>query len=313
MQVFAEEICYKLHDILKDKKELQGVVHSVFNRVCNISFQNIPIVSLILKSIPMKPMAVSINVTVNMSMHELGIEAGQKVIYHHDKLEVPEAGLILYFSNSIDIQCGPSFSFNKENINRVKANIDELRLALKQGNPLGLLPIVSNFEETFGEQLNAIPQNRYSQFAWPRINKLILAVKQGEPIEITSASRGIAGFGPGLTPSSDDMLIGLMISFIYAAHYYDWEKGKAEAINEAILKGAEGRTNQLSYEMMSYAAQGEVIKNIHQLMNSIYFNTEQSLYKSALEVMNYGETSGADLLTGIYIGCKICANIKHKK
>jgi hypothetical protein len=313
MQVFAEEICYKLQHMLKDKKEVHGTVHSVFNRVCNIIFEDWPIVSLISESIPMKPMSISLKSLENISMHELGLETDQRILYRQHRLEIPEACFTLYLSNSRGFDCRPVFDFNMGSINQIKLNIDELRVVLEHGNIRGLLPMISNFEESSGEKYNTFTPNRYSEFAWPRVDKLIRAISQGDLTKISDKSRGIAGFGPGLTPSSDDMLIGLMISLIYASRYYNWGRQRAEAINSAILRGAEGRTTQLSYEMMSYAAKGEVTKSIHQLMGCIYSNSTQLIYRSALDVMDYGETSGSDMLCGIYMGCKTCISVEENK
>jgi hypothetical protein len=310
MQVFANEICYKLREMLNEKKEIQGTIHSVFNRVCNITFMDWPIVSLISDSVPMKPMAVSFKPFGNISMHELGMEAGKIVVYCGDKLMFPQLDLKLSLNKARTVDCRPVFEFEKRSIEEVKGNIKELRLILQRGNAEGLLPIASEFDEGFEGKHKKLLQNRYSEFALPRVNKLVLAIKEGNLEEIFNASRGIAGFGPGLTPASDDMLIGLMISLIYAEEYYGLLKGHAEAINSALLKGAEGRTNQLSYEMMSFAANGEVTRNLHQLMSCIYFNSEKNLYDSTLAVMDYGETSGSDMLLGIYLGCKICTNLK---
>jgi hypothetical protein len=216
----------------------------------------------------------------------------------------------MYLNNPATFDCTPYFDSNKVAVSEVESNIRELGLIIEQGNPLGLLPVVYNFDFALEEHGISIPQNRYSEFAWPKINKLISALSQGSLMEITKSSREISGFGPGLTPSSDDFLAGLMISLIYAFHYYNWNREKVVLINTAILKGAEGRTTRLSYEMMSFASKGEVTKSIHQLMNCIYFNTKQPMYRNVLDVMDYGETSGTDLVSGIYIGCKICSQIK---
>jgi hypothetical protein len=306
MQIFANEICYKLREMLNEEVEIQGTIHSV----CNITFKDWPIVSLLLDSVPMKPMAVSFKPLGNISMHELEMEAGQRVIYCEDKLIFPQLDLKLSLNKARTIDCRPVFEFKKRSIEEVRGNIKELRLILQQGNTKGLLPIVSEFDEGLEDKHKKLLQNRYSEFALPRVNKLVLAIKEGNLEETFNASRGIAGFGPGLTPASDDMLIGLMISLIYAAEYYGLLKGYAEAINSALLKGAEGRTTQLSYEMMSFAAKGEVTKNLHQLMSGIYFNSEKDLYDSTLSVMDYGETSGSDMLLGIYLGCKVCTSLK---
>jgi hypothetical protein len=310
MQIFVNEICYKLREMLNEKVEIQGTIHSVFNRVCNITFKDWPIVSLLLDSVPMKPMAVSFKPLGNISMHELEMEVGQRVIYCEDKLIFPQLDLKLSLNKARTIDCRPVFEFEKRSIEEVRENIKELRLILQQGNTKGLLPIVSEFDEGFEDKHKKLLQNRYSEFALPRVNKLVLAIKEGNLEEIFNASRGITGFGPGLTPASDDMLIGLMISLIYAAEYYGLLKGYAEAINSALLKGAGGRTTQLSYEMMSFAAKGEVTKNLHQLMSCIYFKSEKNLYDSTLAVMDYGETSGSDMLLGIYLGCKVCTSLK---
>jgi hypothetical protein len=310
MQIFANEICYKLREMLNEKVEIQGTIHSVFNRVCNITFKDWPIVSLLLDSVPMKPMAVSFKSFGNISMHELKMEAGQRVIYCEDKLMFLQSDLTLSLIKARTVDCRPVFDFEKTSIEEVKGNIKELRLILQQGNAKGLLAIASEFDEGFEDKHRKLLQNRYSEFALPRVINLVLAIKKGNLEEIFNASRGIAGFGPGLTPASDDMLIGFMISLIYAAEYYGLLKGHAEAINSALLKGAEGRTTQLSYEMMSFAAKGEVTRNLHQLMSCIYFKSEKNLYDSTLSVMDYGETSGSDMLLGIYLGCKVCTSLK---
>jgi hypothetical protein len=71
VETFAEEICNKLNDMLKHSKEINGEIHSVFNRVFNITFPGWPIVSIISKNIPMKPMSVSLQPLVNKSMYDL--------------------------------------------------------------------------------------------------------------------------------------------------------------------------------------------------------------------------------------------------
>jgi hypothetical protein len=307
VEIFSDEICYRLQEMVKEKGKLQGTVHSVFNRVCNISFKDCQIISLILGSIPIKPMAISLNTVEINSMHDLGLEQGQRVIFEDDILRLPEANLEVNISEAKPVNCSPVFDNEKEDIHKVEAKFLELPLILQRGNCKGLLPVISEFDEISAEKF--VP-NRYSEFALPRINTLMQAIKSGVLEKIIDSSRGIAGFGPGLTPSSDDMIIGLMISMIYAAKYYGFPEGYVNAINTALLKGAEGRTNQLSYEMMFFAAKGEVTSNLHQLMSSIYFKSDKNLYDSVLEVMDYGETSGSDMLLGIYLGCRICADLK---
>jgi hypothetical protein len=311
MKCYAIEICRHIHHFLNDEKEIKGNVHSVFNRVCNITLGDSPIISLIFQSIPMKPMAISFKPFHINSIHDLEIERNQVVLYHNGELEIPQAKFTLSLQDARIDDCRPLFNFNKGNDIDVENNIAELREILRLGNHSGLLPVIYDFEESIGESQDIIIENKYSQFAWPRINNLIRTIKLGELCEITNATSKIAGFGPGLTPSSDDMLIGLMISLIYASYYYDLDREHIKAINSSILKGAQGKTTRLSYEMISFAAQGEVTKNIQGLMSCIYSNPSQLLKKNAMSVMDYGETSGSDLLTGIYIGCKI-SNLSKK-
>lgn len=307
---YGKEICRHVYYLLDGQKQIQGSIHSIFNRVCNLTFKDWPIISLMFNSLPIKPMAISFKPSKITSFHDLEIDKGHVVLYNDGQILVPQIGFRLNLKGAKVHDSRPAFEFDTGNDYDIRKNIAELRNILQKGNPLGLLPVICCFEESIGEIGDIISENRNSQFAWPRISNLIKSINQGDMRGISNSASNIAGFGPGLTPSADDMLVGIMISFIYAANYYNWQNDYEKSINSSILKGAEGKTTQLSYEIMSFAAQGEVTKNIHDLMKCIYSKPGKFLYENAMDVMNYGETSGSDLLTGIYIGCKISGLIK---
>ncbi len=101
----------------------------------------------------------------------------------------------------------------------------------------------------------------------------------------------IVGFGAGLTPSSDDFLLGVLSVFLYAEdrrlkqliHYINVHKDK---------------TTEVSHYMLHYAAE-------HRLFPTIVkrFYQENSSLNNVLEdFLSHGGTSGIDLLCGIYTG-----------
>lgn len=116
------------------------------------------------------------------------------------------------------------------------------------------------------------------------------------------------GRGKGLTPSGDDILIGLMV--VLCAY----KKTKAMTLIDAyISKFAVERTTRVSYEYLYYASKGLYGKALTALINSIS-KKEGSLTGEDIEAVLFtGHTSGADTLYGILIGIKFVLEDEMEK
>lgn len=75
--------------------------------------------------------------------------------------------------------------------------------------------------------------------------------------EVREAARGLAGRGIGLTPSGDDVLMGVL--------YALWVWKPERALLEAIVRRAAPRTTTLSAAFLRAAAEGEASYAWHRL------------------------------------------------
>ncbi len=105
----------------------------------------------------------------------------------------------------------------------------------------------------------------------------------------------IAGRGLGLTPSGDDLLTGLM----HAITVWPRLAGEtgAASVRRLIADAARPHTTRISGAYLDAAADGLASEPWHDLMQSV--GTSHATIRAAVRrVLDVGETSGADALTG---------------
>lgn len=105
----------------------------------------------------------------------------------------------------------------------------------------------------------------------------------------------IAGRGLGLTPSGDDLLTGIMHAITVWPHLAG-ETGAA-VLRRLIADAARPHTTRISGAYLDAAADGLASEPWHDLVRSV--GTSHATIRAAVRrVLDVGETSGADALTG---------------
>lgn len=104
--------------------------------------------------------------------------------------------------------------------------------------------------------------------------------------ELTS----MIGLGPGLTPSGDDFLTGLMAVL--------WMTGEREFLSQIRRETERNleRTNEISAAYLSHACRGEFSEPFHYLVSM------ENMMAAVHKIASVGHSSGTDALTGIYFG-----------
>ena len=124
-----------------------------------------------------------------------------------------------------------------------------------------------------------------------------LAHKSGpKSAPLPSSIKDLIGLGPGLTPSGDDFIGGLMV----ALHYLGFAE-IAAAIAGSVLPIASRDTNAISAQLLRCAAQGQAASTLFDVLDAIL--TGDSL-EAGLDAINaIGHTSGWDSLAGAALVC----------
>lgn len=120
----------------------------------------------------------------------------------------------------------------------------------------------------------------------PGINAYLKQTVDGiagdDPAICLAGVEGLAGRGGGLTPTGDDVLMGVL--------YGLWVRHPRREWMEMILETAVPRTTTLSSNFLRAAAAGEAVRQWHDLVNG--------RPHAVAEIISIGQTSGADAWAG---------------
>ena len=113
-----------------------------------------------------------------------------------------------------------------------------------------------------------------------------------DSLTLEEAVTALAGWGPGLTPSGDDFLAGLMLSL------WAREGEAARPLCVRIAAAAAPRTTRLSGAFLRAAAEGLADERWHALLHTLATGPEAAIARTAQAVLAFGASSGLDMLTG---------------
>lgn len=105
------------------------------------------------------------------------------------------------------------------------------------------------------------------------------------------------GLGPGLTPSFDDIIVG-MLAVISGDHRFTTQMRQLKLAFEPLPLDL--LTTKVSVSFLTYALQGKFSLLVQQVIKS--FEKHDYHHSSIKNLVNYGHTSGSDLLLGIWLG-----------
>lgn len=130
----------------------------------------------------------------------------------------------------------------------------------------------------------------------PQLDLLCDKIKQlmdGQVVDITP----FIGLGPGLTPSMDDILVGLLAIISSDVRFV----GKLSQLKRGLSAlSFNSLTTLISASFLNYALEGKFSLLVLQMVKAL--NQNRLAHSSIDKLLNYGHTSGADLLLGMWLG-----------
>ena len=109
--------------------------------------------------------------------------------------------------------------------------------------------------------------------------------------------RLLKGCGLGLTPAGDDFIA----SFLIGMHLLELLRGqKAQPTADAVFRAACGK-NIFSNTFLDLARRGLLFGHMKHLLMALVSGNEGSVRRATRKLFTIGETSGADLATGLFL------------
>jgi hypothetical protein len=109
--------------------------------------------------------------------------------------------------------------------------------------------------------------------------------------------RRLKGCGFGLTPAGDDFIAGFLIGLHFAQKL---RGGKVQRTADVVLRAARGK-NIFSNTFLDLARRGLLFGHMKHLLLALVSGNKTSVRMATRKLFRIGETSGADLATGLFM------------
>jgi hypothetical protein len=293
---------------LREGPEEKGRVHSVFDRVINLAFPGRAMVSVSRTGIDNSPTNIVTDLTSD-SWPKLGANAGAEAVAGGKLLRlghvIIDLGAACIWLPAIKRSLAPLLPDSE-----IAANVLVLQKWAKGHlkHQQGLSPLLPFFAELLAG--SCPPEARQDPFllaAAQGIADIAASVKAADFPAVRTRAQSLIGLGPGLTPSGDDLLAGLMAGMTFAQKMASprFPRVPVEQLNQAIVSLADGRTTDISRHLLEFSARGEVSETMEVVILAILQGPEYKLKHSAARLADVGATSGADQLLGILLGISL--------
>lgn len=147
-------------------------------------------------------------------------------------------------------------------------------------------------------------EGRLASAAAARVEALRTALQgtagTAAPAGLARAVEALVGLGPGLTPSGDDFLAGLVFALGRSGH------PAAAVLRRAIEEALERRrTTALSAHFLRWAARGVAAADGVRLVDALLGGAAEGRAEALASVLRHGATSGSDWALGVLLALDV--------
>jgi hypothetical protein len=304
-----------------DQPSRAGMVHSVFRRAVNVAVDG-TILSLLSDELPRMPNGVRLLSVVVEELRQ-GLRPGMEVWVGGGRLFVPDCDFSLGLPETPPWEPRPNVEEYRWEHETVAGNVRLVAGYVGQDQPTkpgrapsacfaaqGIAPTIygqsGDLWDLFAEpQKDDVSEETILwRMTLPRLRLLARASWRQDLEGVEEATRRLAGLGPGLTPTGDDVLAGFAAVMVLLSAKLSVDSIFRGQVAEIIARVALPRTTMLSGVLLEYAARGEVAEQVGNLLLALVLPEEESeaVLRAVDGLLAYGATSGRDTLLGILLG-----------
>ncbi len=299
----AIRICSELKSYLNRCSNEIATVHSVHKHSINILNKDGNLITVLIDKVDIQPMSVVVDTNGCVFA---AIDVGDDVILSVKGISFRRCNVF------IDIDKIETFDLSID-INNSEKSIEDIinacallkDILARQTDDVGLSSLVHRilFDPVIRVDNPVEPKlNHYCDFIQERLVNLLGFIGAKNFEDALQVIPKFIGFGSGLTPSSDDVLCGMLAVIAYASRIYETQDFWADAMQFSInaYKISLGKTTLVSEQMLMHAKDGKFPKSYHGLLKSLFLKEQMSIDEVAMEVMKRGASSGKDFIFGVY-------------
>ena len=279
-----------------------GSIHSVFSKAVNITLDD-TMLALLSYELPRMPNSVRVPSVVAQELLPQ-LRPGMEVEVGNERLLIPVCNFSLHLPETPAWEPRPDITAHYWRRETVAQHVRLLAPYLaEQPQQGGLAPLIGPL--MLG-QPGLAQETPLSRMALPKLRMLALASWRQDIAGVEDATRGLAGLGPGLTPSGDDALGGFTSIMALLSPHLSADGASRKHISATIAAVARPRTTALSAVLLAHAARGEVAEQLGTLLLALTepAGASEAVLNTTDRVLAFGASSGGDTLLGILLGLR---------
>ncbi|MBE6975962.1 MAG: DUF2877 domain-containing protein [Ruminococcaceae bacterium] len=137
----------------------------------------------------------------------------------------------------------------------------------------------------------------WCQKARPHLVRLLAALQESDFSSISKCVAALLGLGAGLTPSLDDVLLGILYGLLRLAP----EQNNTRHLQTAIRGFAPEQTHAISAAYLSAVADGAAFSRLDDILRALGGEAPVDI----TQLMKIGSTSGSEMLLGLLLAANI--------
>jgi hypothetical protein len=131
--------------------------------------------------------------------------------------------------------------------------------------------------------------------------RLSAAASRRDAAAVARAARGLAGLGPGLTPSGDDLLAGFAAAWCLVGESLGVDAVARQHVTAALFAGAERGASPLGRAWLEHACGGELPEPMTRFVATLLALEPRGLDMAVRGVLTVGSSSGTDWMVGFLL------------
>jgi hypothetical protein len=273
----------------------RGVVLGIQRRACWLAVGDGSLVILSTPDVPLAPNGLAVDVADRDTLAGGGLRAGQVVALAASAPPDPAADWLVALDAASTWEPRPR-------VDRIVPRdlVDRLRTAratvVADGAGESLLPLLW----ASGAAAGAWRPGLVAAAGVPA-RLLCAAAVRGDAASAARAARGLAGLGPGLTPSGDDLLAGFAAAWILVGDSLGLDGVARERVMDGIVGGARRGASPLGRAWLEHARRGELLEPMTRFVAALLAAEARDLAGTVRGALEVGSSSGTDWMVGLLL------------
>ena len=290
------------------EKKQNGEIVGVYSSCINILTESEKLITLFVYMEDTSPIGIISNINEESSFIDIGISHGMKVLFDDGKIYIPQAGFTCDLSQALTAYPSTKLPFFLTERESIDDNLDVLlKTLISAPKPKGACSYIKEFRGLAFISSSRKEGGLGADFL-VRIGNLAKSIVDKDAKSIERNLYLTVGRGIGLTPSADDVILGISAWIYFLPGAFDKYKVWFESLRVFLEKEGMKRTTLVSKAYLEYGAKGFFTYVVHSLIASIMGLNKNAVIAAANEMISYGASSGSDICVGILVGSVITSN-----